>query len=377
MNVPFTAFNSYPAGPLYKPDRIKRYADSGKGDDIGKPPEKESSKDGIPSGGSSEDPISSSPEETPTTSPETTTDRFPDAQVKVLQGYVVPLVYKLSFSDIDWTQTTASELSSAELRLFKRKNIIDNTQIKRDTNPSEKVEVFRVWNSTARDGLEYRFITSQNIGTERDEFVAFDVTSAIKDWLGARNQSEFLSFEVLVRAPQSVTSGLSFLPSIEFDVPGYKKGQNNAQLVLSMPSVDGGLNSQNEESNHQESGSNRQKRQSVEGISSNYCLNNPDETNCCLRELIIDFHRDLNMTWVRFPLTYQVNYCEGFCPDYWPMVTHGAKFLNSYRENNPLSSPEPCCTAASTSPLTMLVYINGQMNFNYVPNMIVNSCICR
>ncbi len=298
--------------------------------------------------------------------------------MKELQGYVTPLVYKLSFSDADLIQTATSALSSAELRLFKRKKIVDNIQIKRDTNPSEKVELFRVWNSTSGDALEYRFVTSQNIGTERDEFVAFDVTNAIRDWLGAGNQSKFLNFEVLVRAPQSVTSGLSFLPSMEFDVPGYGKGQHDAQLVLAMPSVDSDLNPQNEESKHQEDGgSSRQKRQSGEGIDSAYCRDNPNETNCCLRELTINFHRDLNMTWVISPVTYPVNYCEGLCPNYWPMATQSTTFLNSYRENNPLSAPEPCCTAASTLPLEMVVVVNNRIHWNHVPNMIVNSCICR
>ena len=328
-------------------------------------------------GGSSEGPVSSSPEETPTTPPETP-DGFSAAQVKVLQSYIAPLVYKLSFNDLDWTQTTTSTLPSAELRLFKRKKIVDNPQIKQDTNPTEKVEVFRVWNSTSQDRMEYRFITSQNIGTERDEYIAFDVTNAIKDWQGA--QSDFLSFEVLVRAPQSISSGLSFLPSIEFDVPGYGKGQHNAQLVIAMPSVEDNVHltqQQKEDSNQQGDGNNRRKRQSGEGIDSDYCRDNPDETNCCLRELVIDFHSDLNMTWVLSPPTYEANYCEGLCPDYWPVATHSTTFLNTYRESNPLSAPEPCCTAASTSPLRMVVVVNNRIYFNHVPNMIVNSCICR
>lgn len=360
---------------MYKSDRTKRYADGGKDD--GKPPDKDCSKDGISSCGSSEGPVTPSPEESPTTSPEGT-DRFTDAQVKELRSYIVPLTYKLSFSGVEWTRTTPTDLLSAELRLFKRKKIIDNVQIKRDTNPIEKVEVFRVWNSTSRDGIEYRFVTSKNIGTERDEFIAFNVTNAIKDWLGARNQSDALSFEVLVRAPHSITSGLSFLPSIEFDVPGYGKGQHDAQLVLAMPSVEANLNPQNGNPNRQEEGGgSRRKRQSEEGIDSDYCRDNPDETSCCLRELTIDFHRDLNMTWILFPPKVTMNYCEGLCPNYWPMATHSAKFLNSYRENNPLSAPEPCCTAGSTSPLTMTVVINNRIYYNHVPNMIVNSCICR
>lgn len=363
----------YLAGSLYKSDRRnRRYADGKGEEDVGKLPEKENSKDdGNPSGGSSGGPISPNPDENLTTTPETA-DRFSDVQKKMLQEYIAPLVYKLTFSDVDWTYSTSSTLSSAELRLFKRKKILDNLQIKQDTNPTEKVEIFRVWNSTSQDGTEYRFITSQSIGTERDEFVAFDVTNAIRDWKSARNKSDVLSLEVLVRAPQSVASGLSFLPSIEFDVPGYGKGEHNAQLVVAVPSVeDVGVT---QESIAQEESSNRQKRQTVEAIERNVCRN---ETNCCLREFTIDFHRDLNMTWILSPRSYQVNYCDGQCPDYWPSGTLNTMFLKNYRVNNPLSAPEPCCTAATTSSLTMVVVIDNRILYNHVPDMIVNSCVCR
>lgn len=286
-------------------------------------------------------------------------------------------MYKLTFTNLPLLQSRTSTVSSAELRLFKRKKILDNPHIKQDTNPTEKVEIYSVWNSTRRRGKGFKFITSQNIGSERDEFVAFDVTDAIKDWQTAHNQSNFLNFEVLIRSPQSVTSGLFFLPSIEFDIPNYGKGVHNAQLVIAVPSVDDDEGTHESQRNQSHSHSRRQKRQTEEGIDSNYCRRNPEEPNCCLRDLIIDFHRDLNMTWVLAPRSYQVNYCEGLCPYYWPAATQSTSLLIRFREHNPLSAPEPCCTAASTAPLTMIVVLHNRIYFNHVPNMIVNSCICR
>lgn len=357
---------------MFKSGRSKRNTDS-KGNEK---PEKESSKHqedngNLPVPGSNNGPLS-------TESPTVSENRQPysEAQLKVLQGYIAPLVYKLSFSDLALGQSESAMEVSAELRLFKRKKILDYPQIKQDTNPSEKVEIFRVWNSTSRSGVELRFVTSQSISSERDEFVAFNVTDAVKDWQSAQNQSHSLSFEIVVQSPQSLTSGLSFLPSIEFDVPGFGKGEHNAQLIIAVPALDEDIllapdtNPQNV--------TRRLKRQSEsEGIDNQHCRNNPGESNCCLRELIIDFHRDLNMTWVLAPRSYQVNYCEGLCPDYWPTATYSTDFLISFRKNNPLAAPEPCCIAASTAPLIMVVVINNRIYFNYVPEMIINSCICR
>ena len=348
-----------------------------KGD--GKAPEKESTKNLDNNGdilvpGSSDGPLAT---ESPIVSENRQT--YTEAELKVLRGYIAPLVYKLTFSDLALGQSESSMVVSAELRMFKRKKILDNPQIKQDTNPSETVEIFRVWNSTSRSGMKFRFVTSQSISSERDEFVAFNVTEAVKDWQSAQKQSHSLNFEIVIRSPQSLTSGLSFLPSIEFDVPGFSKGEHNAQLIIAVPTMDEDvLKAPKKQDAIPQNVTRRLKRQlEVEGINSQHCRNNPEERNCCLRELIVDFRRDLNMTWVLAPRSYQVNYCEGLCPDYWPTATHSTDFLISFRKNNPLAAPEPCCIAASTTPLIMVVVINNRIYFNYVPEMIVNSCICR
>lgn len=362
------------AGSLFKPETLTKRNTDGK--DEGKPSEKESSKNSVGNGdtnlpGSSEGPLTTAPNESPTQS------AYSKAEVEVLQTYVAPLVYKLTFNDLALSHSETLMDLSAELRLYKRKKILDNPLIKQDTNPTEKVEIFHVWNSTEIDGVEFRFVTSENVGSERDEYVAFNVTNALRDWQTHQNQSNSLSLEVLVQSPRSITSGRSFLPSIEFDVPNFGKGEHNAQLIIAVPTVeeDTQMAQQIQDTNIQRR---RKRQESLEnGISTEYCRNNPDETNCCLRDLIINFHRDLNMTWILAPRSVQVNYCEGLCPDYWPLATHSTSFLITFRENNPLSAPEPCCVAASTSPVTMVVAVNNRLYFNHVPDMIVDSCICR
>ena len=365
----------YLAGTLFKSDIVKRSSD-GKGGK--KTTDKvDDKKNGV---------VSSTPPttEAPATqaAPVNPQRLYSNAEIKLLQTYISPLVYKVTFDDLSLSEAEIPTVLFAELRLFKRKKILDNPQIKQDTNPTEMVEIYQVWNSTrVRGGKEIRFITSQNIGSENDEFVAFSVTDAIKNWHGIRNESSnTLHFEIRVRPPQSITSGLPFLPSIEFDVPNFGKGDHNAQLVVAIPSVDRNtqITQQLRDSASQSSNHERQKRQTVlDGISSNYCRNNPEEPNCCLRELILDFHKDLNMTWVLAPTKLDVNYCEGMCPSYWPVNTHSSYFLREYRKDNPLSSPEPCCAPASTRNITLVVFLDNMLYFNFLEDMIVDSCACR
>ena len=352
---------------------MKRSAKDGK-----KPDDKIDDKHG----GSSDGPLTPPTEESPTTQAEPDYQRqtYTNAQVKYLEQYISPLSYKVTFDDLSLSEDEIPTVLFAELRLFKRKKILDNPEIKQDTNPTEKVEIFQVWNSTrASSGMNIRFITSENVGSERDEFVAFRVTDAIRNWHAHRNQSNSLNFEVRVRPPQSISSGLPFLPSIEFDVPNFGKGEHNAQLVIAIPSVDRSTQiSQDLLDAESQGGNKRRRRQAVLGnISTTYCRNNPEEQNCCFRELIIDFHKDLNMTFVLAPTKLDVNYCEGLCPNYWPVNTHSSYFLRNYREDNPLSSPEPCCAPAATRNITLVVFRDNMLYFNFLEDMIIDACTCR
>lgn len=117
----------------------------------------------------------------------------------------------------------------------------------------------------------------------------------------------------------------------------------------------------------------RRKRQ----LTRDFCFAN-FTTNCCVRNLTINFHEDLNWTWVLAPDEYQPNYCSGGCPYLWPSATLFASALQTLKFLNPAASAEPCCVPATLLPLTIIrLDENEQLVFEPLSDMIVDSCICR
>ena len=260
-------------------------------------------------------------------------------------------------------------LWSANLRLYKRKIISDNSLLKRDSNPTENIEVYLISNSVGVDGKPVThpvLISSHDIRTEDDGYVSFDITPGIRHWLQDQDRPSQLDIEVVIRCPESVSTGLKFLPSVEFDVPyPESKGNNNAQLVLKVITGERANNDK------------RARRQLDRGISSEYCLATPDEINCCLRELTINFREHLGWSWIIAPRTVKTNYCQGLCPAIWPSTTMSTSFLNRLRQTNPTSSPEPCCVAKKVKPLTILITVKGKLHLSRLQDVIVDSCDCR
>lgn len=210
-------------------------------------------------------------------------------------------------------------------------------------------------------------IASHSVQTEDDGYVSFDITHGIKYWLHDWNRTSQLDIEVFIRCPESVSTGLKFLPSVKFDVPyPDSKENNNAQLVFKF--LTGEITRTDDR---------RIKRELNPSINSEYCLSTPDEINCCLRELTINFRKHLNWTWIIAPATIKTNYCQGLCPALWPSATMSTSFLNRLRLTNPTSSPEPCCVAQKVKPLTILIAIEGQLYLSRLQDVIVDSCICR
>ena len=101
-------------------------------------------------------------------------------------------------------------------------------------------------------------------------------------------------------------------------------------------------------------------------------------TNCCVRNLTINFANDLNWTWVLFPPEYSPNYCSGECPYLWPTATLHAEVLQTAKLLNPAASAEPCCVPAMLLPLTILLEDeeNGGVIFEPLSDMVVESCHC-
>lgn len=284
-----------------------------------------------------------------------------------LSQYVSPIIYSLVFPDIDISEDTL--LWSASLRLYKRKVISDNAALKRSANPTENVEVYLVSSTVGVDGklvTHSVLITSQDVRTEEDCYTSFDVTSGVQKWLQDQKNKHLASplhIKVVIRCPESVSTELLFLPSVQFDVPSRaSKTANNAQLVLKVSSPD--------------RKSNRERRELSHGISSDYCLSTPDEVNCCLRELTINFRDDLGWDWVIAPKSIRMNYCQGLCPAIWPSRAMSTTLLNLLRQTNPTASPEPCCVAHKVKPLTLLIFNGGKHALSVLNDVIIDSCVC-
>lgn len=317
--------------------------------------------------------VTEPPDPSTTTAP-TQDPKHPTINGKTLDEYLSPVKYRLVFSNIETVPVHL--IFSADLNLYKRKKHYNSPQIKLDSNPLETVEIYRVLQIAGRDGNMIShsvLIGSKLVSSESDGYEQFDVTEVVREWMKTAELLSDLQLKVVVRTPESIETGKSFLPSIEFDVPGFTvKGEKNAQLVISILREEEIRNS-----DAQNSTARRRKRNTHNGVKKQYCFENRDEANCCVRELEIDFHRDLGWNWVLAPNSFQTNYCQGLCPYFWPSATQSTSFLMQLRQTNPTSAPEPCCVANSFKPLTLLMVINGRILLNELPDMRVESCICR
>ena len=355
----------YFTGDLLKRDKRKAFVNDKNNSDSN--PSDESSKN-----------LESKATEQPDPTPDPTQlPKYPTLNGKPLNEYLSPIVYRLVFSDVDVVPSAL--LSSADLNLFKRKKNYDSPQIKLDSNPLETVEIYRVLQTTDRDEnlISHSVrIGSKLLSTESDGYEQFDVTEVVRDWMQTAGEDRLsdLELKVVIRTAESIETGRFFLPSIEFDVPGVtEKGEKDAQLLISIL---------REEEQQRGSGAGnsthlRRKRNSHNGVKKQYCFDNPDEQNCCVRELDINFHQDLGWNWVLAPESFQTNYCQGLCPYFWPSATQSTSFLMQLRQTNPTAAPEPCCVANSVKSLTLLMVINGRILLNELPDMTVESCICR
>lgn len=302
------------------------------------------------------------------TDPPNYTTPPPTLDTKRLTSLLTPVHYTLNFTDLHLPAT--APIWSASLQLFKQKIVSDDNSLKRTSNPTENIEIY--WKSIyiANNDKHIPYpvlIQSQDVRTEKDQYVSFDVTEAVEGWRREGVSTQQLQFEVVIRCPESAETGLLFLPSIQFDVPNSSnkgnKGYNNANLIITVVA-------------EAENNSTRKKRQTF-ATKKEYCLANPAEETCCIKQSIVNFHDDLGFYWIRAPTTFQLTYCKGVCPRILSSGTSNLEFRSQLRTTNPTSSPEPCCVPHETRSLTLLTVHEGKPVLLKLPGMIVDSCQCR
>ncbi|KAK9959304.1 hypothetical protein ABG768_009435 [Culter alburnus] len=281
-------------------------------------------------------------------------------------------VFRFNVSSME---KNATNLFRAEFRALR----VPNSSAKRNEQRIELYQILRPDEHIAKQ----RYIGGKNVLTKgTPEWVSFDVTETIREWLMYRETN--LGLEISVHCPCH-----TFSPN------GDIVEHVNEVLEVKFRGMDG----EYEEQNRWDLGrlkkqkdqllphlilmmlpphrldvlpsSRRRKR----ALDTNYCFSNYEE-NCCVRPLYIDFRQDLGWRWIHEPKGYHANFCSGPCPYLRSADTTHSTLLSLYNTLNPEASASPCCVPQDLEPLTILYYVGRTPKVEQLSNMIVKSCKC-
>ena len=278
-----------------------------------------------------------------------------------------PTTYKLSF-DLDLSNERM--FSSADLILYKK---IANPQPRLQLTEFETVQVLLVYkkyyyyfNHLVADEKR-EIIDTRILSTNNEEFVQFNITGAVKKWLKVNQVVKGqINLEVVVRCPELLYSYKKLPPLVEFEVGQYYMN-NTAKLVISLLKPQEIVDISN---------GRRTKRQQLL-LDSDFCFKDPNQPNCCVRELKLDFAKDFGWDWVMSPKVYYPNYCSGLCPSLWPTLTASARIFQQFNTVNPTAAVEPCCAPDNLKPIILMFTFGDELFLQLMNNMEVDSCICR
>ncbi|KAE8289839.1 Transforming growth factor beta-3 [Larimichthys crocea] len=278
---------------------------------------------------------------------------------------VTSKVFRFNVSTMEKNSTN---LFRAEFRALR----IPNPGAKRN---EQRIELYQILQKDDPKAKQ-RYIGGKNVLTKgTPEWVSFDVTETVREWLMYRQTN--LGLEISVHCPchtfrpnGDIIENASELLEVKFkgmeadydDQRKKQKEQLYPHLILMMlPSHR--LDAQ--------SSSRRRKR----ALDTNYCFNNYEE-KCCVRPLYINFRQDLGWRWIHQPEGYYANFCSGPCPYLRSADTTHSTLLSLYNTMNPEASASPCCVPQDLEPLTILYYVGRSPKVEQLSNMVVKSCKC-
>lgn len=270
-------------------------------------------------------------------------------------------------------ERNATNLFRAEFRALR----IPNSSAKRNEQRIELYQILRP-NEHIR---KQRYIGAKNVLTKGTaEWVSFDVTETVREWL--MNRGTNMGLEISVHCPCHT-----------FNTNGDIIDKENEVLDVKFKGIDGEeeqsrwdmdhLKKQKDQSlphlilmmippHRLETQSSRRRKRALD---TNYCFSTTEES-CCVRKLHIDFRRDLDWKWIHEPSGYDANYCSGPCPYLRSADTTHSSLLSLYNTLNPEASVSPCCVPQELEPLTILYYSGRTPKVEQLSNMIVKSCKC-
>uniref|UniRef100_A0A8C4QM55 Transforming growth factor beta n=1 Tax=Eptatretus burgeri TaxID=7764 RepID=A0A8C4QM55_EPTBU len=272
--------------------------------------------------------------------------------------------------DVSTYVTNSSSLIKAEFRVLR----IPNTKSKLT---EQRIELYQIMKSKDPWAPTQRYIGSKVVLPRAEtEWLSFDVTSTVKEWLMRKDKNYGLKISVHCPCCTFITNNNNIIPNKSEELAARFAGVDDKAeknwkpapgraphlLLMLLPPgrVDDGL---------------EQGRRRKRALDAAYCFRNM-EGNCCLRYLYIDFRKDLEWNWIHEPKGYQANVCTGPCPYLWSSDTQHSGVLSLYSIINPEASVSPCCAAQELEPLTILYYVGKTPKVEQLSNMVVKSCKC-
>ncbi|XP_042356252.1 transforming growth factor beta-3 proprotein [Plectropomus leopardus] len=272
--------------------------------------------------------------------------------------------------NVSTMEKNSTNLFRAEFRALR----IPNAGAKRN---EQRIELYQILQKDDPKAKQ-RYIGGKNVLTKgTPEWVSFDVTETVREWLMYRQTN--LGLEISVHCPchtfrpnGDIIENANEVLEVKFkgmeadydDLSRVKKQKEQLypHLILMMlppHRLDAHTSSR------------RRKR----ALDTNYCFNNYEE-NCCVRPLYINFRQDLGWRWIHQPEGYYANFCSGPCPYLRSADTTHSSLLSLYNTLNPEASASPCCVPQDLEPLTILYYVGRSPKVEQLSNMVVKSCKC-
>lgn len=213
-------------------------------------------------------------------------------------------------------------------------------------------------------------VTSKNVEIDEDIYESFNILQAVNKWIENANNNS-LELEILLNCPISTKTGSFSPPSVEFVTNNSTSHlsddieETRPQLVVATVTEEVAT----------KLGKKRRRRRQV--VATEYCNHNPNTVHCCIRDLVLNFHTDLNLPFIVYPYTFKPNFCRGLCPVPYLESNIIRMSIQQYYQTNDLGGG-PCCTIYSMDPLLMVIQdvTTGTVVMKDVPDMEITSCGC-
>ena len=269
-----------------------------------------------------------------------------------------------------------SDIAEAELQVHFVPRHGDRGNQNRDVMNQIRVELSEVLpeRSDATSGRRVVYIDGKQLDLRRSGQLSFDMTVVVRRWLEAHSSGNG------VDGTQGVLEiGLH---------SSYNADQELLEQLATGLVPPGGLTQDlqpivwiSSHSFHPLARQHRQ-RQRRQTLSERFCSTPKRRVGrkCCLRQLFVDFHRDLGWNILQ-PHGFYASHCSGNCLLSWADETPHAQVTGSYYHRYPTAGVQPCCSPQTFDSLTVL-YSKKEKNSTVtlvetLPGMVALSCVCR